>query len=178
MEFLISVRIERLKICKGIANMDVRPNPPGRPEGTDKKLTHDVSLKIADAFNKTLIVKHASLIAGETPYHVRRWLAEGQADAQNCIDSDSAQLFFLVGKTLSEKVAEYIERIERCPDNYRAITWLLEKGFREDFGADSDQIKELLGIVSQLHQIYVGKGVLNASKQMDREDELQAGEEG
>lgn len=151
--------------------MDVRPNPPGRPEGTDKKLTPEISIKIAEAFGQTLIIKHASLIAGETPYHVRKWLTEGQSDAQNCIDSQNAQLFFLVGKTLSQKVADYIERIERCPDNYRALTWLLEKGFREDFGADSDQIKELLGILNQLHQIYLGKGALNASQQMDREDE-------
>ncbi len=45
---------------------------------------------------------------------------------------------------LSDIVAESITDIRQCPKNYQALTWLLERCFRKDFGNDSELIGEIL----------------------------------
>lgn len=153
----------------------------GRPAGTDKKLTEDKIPLIIEGFSQTLVMRRAAGYAKVSPYHIKKWLQDGENDAANDISSLNAQLFFQVAQALSVKSAQYISRLEGCPPNSSSLTWILEKCLREDYGAESFELKEmsevingLLITVKRIHDKQL-QGVQSNGRKMDTESEDQEG---
>lgn len=139
-------------------------NSPGRPKGTKKALTEEILLKLQEGFQKSIVLKHAALYAGETPYHVDDWLKTGEDDANHQISSIYSQLFLSVGQNLAKKVADYISKLEACPKNFQSITWLLANCFRKEFGTNADEIQELIRNIDLLNKLKQG-GLINGEAQ-------------
>lgn len=127
------------------------PSGAGRHPGT-KELTKEAVDLMVEGFELTLSLRHAALHAGETPYHLKTWISQGQQDAQEEIDTIYAQLFFAVGKKLAGKAAHYLGRIAECPKNFQALVWIMESGYglRNEYSKDSDLIQELIDNIKKL----------------------------
>ena len=78
----------------GVYNSPTKGGPP------TKELTKKSLDLMVVGFDRTLSLRHAALHAGETPYHLKTWLARGQEDAEAEKDTIYAKLFFGVGKKL------------------------------------------------------------------------------
>lgn len=150
--------------------MDLKPQV-GRPE---KLLQADKIDLIVEGFGKTFAIRRAAGHAHESPYHIRKWLLQGEQDVLNELDTINAQLFLKVAHRLSEKAAEYIAKLETCPNNAGSLTWLMEKCLRDDYGQDSEEYKELVDLYKKLLESYRRlqesnplHGVRNDGREMD-----------
>lgn len=126
---------------------------------------------IAEGFAKTFTIRRAAGYAKVSAYHVKKWIENGEQDLINDVDSINAQLFIKVAYRLSEKSADYIARLENCPNNAGSLTWILEKCLREDYGSESAEYKELLDLYKNLLQSYKTLSEKNYSKEINNEKE-------
>lgn len=110
--------------------------------------------KIVEGFGKTFALRRAAGWAEISPYHLRKWLLQGERDLLDGVKSNYAHLFIKVAKQLSEKASTYIERLEHCPNNAGSLTWLMEKCLRDDYGNDSIEYKELVDLYKKLLESY------------------------
>jgi hypothetical protein len=152
------------------------PTAGGRPVGSTKVLTKKAADLMVVGFERTLSLRHAALHAGETPYHLRTWITQGQEDAESGKDTLCAQLFFSVGKKLSGKAAHYLERIADCPKNFQALIWIMETGYglRSEYGKDSDLIQELIDNIKLLqHPSHKAGGANGNTDSSQKEEDTQ-----
>jgi hypothetical protein len=98
---------------------------------------------IVDAFRKVFTLRRAAGLARVSEYQLKRWMITGMHDFDKDESTLEAQLFSKVAHALSDKAAHYIDMLGRCPDNSGCLTWLLEKGFKADYGNDSEEAQEL-----------------------------------
>jgi hypothetical protein len=136
---------------------------PGRPYVHIQEYQIDV---IVEAFGKVFTLARAAGLAHVSPYQLKRWMTTGQKDFDSGKFTLEAQLFDKVAWRLSDKAAHYIDMLGRCPDNSGCLTWLLEKGFKADYGNDSEESKELKEMfeslaakVQRITEIQPGRGI-------------------
>ena len=157
--------------------MKITIAPPGRPSGTDKPLPLDKIDLLVEGFARTFALRRAAGWALESPYHVKKWLQQGEEDTKNQIVSDYSRLFLMVGQALSFKANEYIKCLEALPKNGASIMWLLQHCLKEDYGNDSDDYKELLELYKNLLHSYKSlddkpiRTEANHDRQMDSESD-------
>jgi hypothetical protein len=60
----------------------------------------------------------------------------------------------------AEVLAAKLEKLDKCPKNYGALTWILERCFRDDFENKSESQKKLEDYVFNVIQPMIGKGVI------------------
>ena len=115
-----------------------------------KYLPEDKIDLIVEGFGKVFSIRRAAGWAKESPYHLKKWLDQGEDDLKNGIESPNAHLFVKVAYRLTQKASEYVATLESCPNNAGSITWLMEKCLREDYGNDAQEYKELESLYTKL----------------------------
>lgn len=118
----------------------IKLNGTGPVTALDDKLIQ----KICATVPRVPILKHvANLLC--IPYTtLHHWLTRGNREMTEGIN-DSIYVSFALqyNRAWSEFLALKLEELGECPKSYGAITWILEKCFREDFEVKSEYVKQL-----------------------------------
>lgn len=114
-------------------------NPPGRP----CELTEEVQVRIFTALPQVLIQRQVAFAAMIHPSTLNTWLTSGDKDQIEGVDSIYAQFSYKYHSLRAACLAEKLRFLSACPKNYGALTWTLEKCFREDCGPEAAEIREL-----------------------------------
>lgn len=125
--------------------MDYKPNSPGRPiELTPELIDYIVSF-IPLAFTG----RQVSRLSKVPKSNISRWLSQGEDDASSSIDSIYAQFWVRFEEEKGKLISELLLNLKH-QDSYQALSWLLENCFPEEYGSNSDNIKELISVVNKL----------------------------
>jgi len=135
-------------------------NSPGRPS----ELTEEVKARVLAAVPEVIIQNQIALRARIPKQTLSTWLVRGKSDKNAGIDSIYAQFSDDFYYAQTEVVKQTLDFLRCCPKNYGSLTWILEKCFREDFGADSDEMRELRELFKMILPL-IGKGDANGSKE-------------
>jgi|ERR1041385_123735 hypothetical protein len=134
--------------------MTLRANPVGFHTDLTPQLADD----LVNAIGDVLVLGQAAALCGMHRVKLYQWMEKGEKDiSENNQSSIFAQLFIRMYSTKALKAKELIQRLKECPKNYQALTWLLEKCFKDDFGADNEEIKQLREMFKQILPL-IGKG--------------------
>lgn len=115
------------------------------------------------------------------PQQLDRWMKQGSDDILVESNTIYAQLYTQVRKSQATKISDLLKRIESCPKNWQALAWKLEKCVRDEFGADSVEIKELLERVDKLSEAVKRMienplhGVVSDGREMDSKGDQEEG---
>jgi len=118
----------------------VKANSPGRPT----ELTPIVKQRILEAVPQVIIPAQVAALARVPKQTLSDWLIRGDKDIKAGTDSIYAQFSDDFKHAQAKIVQETLAFLRCCPKNYQALTWILERCFRKDFGSDSEEIKELI----------------------------------
>lgn len=138
----------------------------GRPPG----LTPEVEAKIIDAIPRVYVVGLIADYVGVPRNTLYDWLKWGREDQKDSKDSIYAQLSGKYRSTLAKSAEEKLTTLSSCPRNYQAITWMLEKCFKKDFGKDSEEYQKLVDLVFNQLLPLMSKGVDNAREKIEKMD--------
>lgn len=120
------------------------------PSGFHTSLTPDVHRRIIEAVPTVYVKTH---VAGLARIHVetlRNWMSRGSYDHGKGIETPFAHLFADYHEALGKAAQELVYNVQTNPDAVAGNKWLLERAFREEFGADSAEIKELRAMFTQI----------------------------
>lgn len=132
--------------------MQYRPNPPGRPlELTEALIEHIVSF-----VPHNFIPNQVARVAKVPQRTLCRWLTNGKEDFEIGVDSLYAQLWLKFEEKKGNAVQKLLGMII-SEGKWQGIWEIVQSIDRENFGKDSELIKEILSNVNVL----VGKGVTN-----------------
>lgn len=146
------------------------PNRPGPPTRLDDKMIAD----IIEAIPKVIIMKHVAQLNKLDESSLRGWLKRGNQEIREGItDTIHVKLVHAYNQKRSEVLQEKLAALATCPKNYGAITWLLEKCFREDFETKSEAHKQLEDLVLNYLKPIMEKGGFESVRQ--RLDEISEG---
>lgn len=132
----------------------ISPNPAGRPS----ILTQQIIERVLDAIPKVIVPQQVAYYSMIPPSTLRSWLEVGLKDIEQQNDSIYAQFSLRYYKVRSEVLQDKIERLGTCPKNYGALTWILEKCFREEFEEKSAYVRMLEDVVFDKLPNFLGKG--------------------
>ena len=153
-------------------------NPPQvtfhYPEGRRTKLDNELIEQILTAIPQVLIQSQVAAMCYIPRQTLNEWLNRGQRESLNNQETIFAQLADRYHAVKAAVLREHLMWLRLCPKNYQALTWILEKCFREDFGAESEELRELREIFKQLLPL-LGKGGLLNGKKVDTENAHEEG---
>ncbi len=146
------------------------PNPIGH----HTILTQSMIDNIIKAVPQVLIQNQVAGLVGIPRQYLSLWLKYGERDIQRGTENSLfAQLYDRFYKSRAEVLRDKLLFLSTCPKNYGAITWIIEKCFREDFGAESEEMKQLKDLVFNQILPLIGKGVIpdggRETKEVDSE---------
>lgn len=116
------------------------------------------------AVPQVIVQNQVAAFCGIHRMNLSSWLKRGDEEHLNGIESVFSQLAVRYHETRSHVVKNLVFELKQCPKNYQALVWLLEKCFREDFGSESEEIRELRQMFIQILPL-LGKGDLNHGNQ-------------
>jgi hypothetical protein len=88
----------------------------------------------------------------------RRWWTMGREDVEACRDSIYAQLCQRLRKAQYEKLERRLKMIEaHGVKDHKALTWLVEREHRAEYGAQGDIIEKIEAKISNLEQLLMSK---------------------
>jgi hypothetical protein len=134
----------------------LKPNPPGNPI----TLTKEIMERVLENVSKVIIqnqVAHLSKVPKST---LSDWLIRGTKDSEMGRDTIFAQLSDRFREEQAKVAAQTVTQLRGCPKNYGALTFLLEKCFKDDFEAKSESHKQLEDYVLNFIKPRMGKGDL------------------
>lgn len=129
-------------------------NGDGRPSD----LTDEVKARVLSAIPEVIVQAQVANRARIPKSTLCTWLSRGKKEQQQGIDSIYSQFSNDYYSKLSDVLKEILDKLREGPKSYGAYTWLLERCFREDFGAESEDIKLLKALVYETILPIVGKG--------------------
>lgn len=130
-------------------------------------LTQEIIDRILVAVPKLLVPSQIAYNARILPQRLSEWLKWGLEDidsGQNSIFAQLAENYYAVR---SQAMLDKIEKLGACPKNYGALTWILEKCFKEEFEAKSEYVKMLEDVVFEKLPKYLQGG--NHGEKVDSE---------
>lgn len=147
------------------------PNPPGPQTRLDDKMIEN----ILEAIPKVIVMKHVAQLNNMNESTLRTWLKRGEREiAEGREDTIYVKLIRAYNKRRSEVLQEKLNILAGCPRNYGAITWILEKCFKDDFEVMSESHKQLLDWVENVIKPLLGKGApLNGEETEERREETE-----
>lgn len=153
----------------------LQPNPPWHHTILDQKLID----RLIDALPRVMVDSQVAHYCGINPNRLYDWIKFGKRDMDagihNSIYADFYQQYFEAKARVLEKK---LSHLSKCPKNYGAITWIIERAFRDDFETKSDAQKQLEDYVFNVIQPMIGKGVIphdNQAQKMDPESHQTSG---
>jgi hypothetical protein len=141
-----------------------------------QQLTDEALAKILHHAYSDLLLNNAARIAKVHEQTLKSWMERGKEDLTNLRPTFLANFFTQVREKQATKISELLHKIENCAKNWQALAWKLEKCFREDFGADAPEFKELLDQYIKLrddfiklkNQLALTQGALKNAEELDR----------
>lgn len=118
--------------------------------GAPNKLTAILHQKIIDNVPLVLVPSQVAALSHISKHVLNEWLRKGEEDLKNGIESDYAILTTDFREAQALTLREKMQILSTCPKNYGAITWQLEKCFKEDFGIESALYSEVMGIIAEI----------------------------
>jgi hypothetical protein len=115
--------------------------------------------EVIAAVPQVIIQRHVARMAGLHESTLSCWLDQGKEDQKNNIDSIYAQFVKDYHIARCKVIRDKLTLIASDPDLRAGNAWILERCFREDFGKDSEEIRELRAMLMQILQ---AKGDSNA----------------
>jgi hypothetical protein len=139
------------------------------------QITDEVYAKILHHAYSDLILNNAARCARVHEDTLKRWMFIGKEDLQFNRVTFLASFYVQVREKQATKISELLQKIENCSKNWQALAWKLEKCFREDFGADAPEFKELLDQYIKLrddfiklkNQLALTQGALKNAEKLD-----------
>lgn len=146
--------------------------------GTPLRLTDEVKERILCAVPEVIVQNQVAYRAKVPKSSLDRWLKNGKHDSELGINSIFSQLWEEYNRLRTDVIVESLQTLRSCPKNYQALTWILEKCFREDFGAESVELKELKLLFMKILPL-LGKGeshhASEETKELDSESHQTSG---
>ena len=134
--------------------------------------------KIIAAVPQVFIMRHVANLIKLNDKTLYCWMKRGDKDIQAGEETSVyAKLYKSYQQALSEALREKLEILARCPKNYGAITWILEKCFKDDFETKSEAHKQLEDYVENVIKPMLGKGELANGGKETKEMDSQGHEE-
>ena len=120
------------------------------PSGFHSKLTPEVHKKIISSIEKGYVQNHIAAIAMVHPRTFDEWIKRGHDEAHANISSPFAQLYTEYANKRAEIAGGTVTVLLTRPKNFTALQWFLERVYRDEYGVDSDMIKELANNILKL----------------------------
>lgn len=139
-------------------------NGPGRPPD----ITEEIIERIIENVPKVVIqnqVAHLSKVPKST---MDDWLKRGIRDSENGINSLFAQFSERFKEAQAKVASECITFLRHCPKNYGALTFILERCFKDDFETKSDAQKQLEDYVDNVIKPLINKGEIIHGKEIQK----------
>jgi hypothetical protein len=146
----------------------VKLNGPGPVTRLDDNLIK----VITDAIPRVIIQQHVAYLTDIPPQTLHHWLKRGNTEIKEGISPDDS-IYVKLSQAYYHKRSEVLEeklaRLDECPKNYGAITWLLEKCFKDDFESKSDHVKQLEDYVLNFIKPMMAKGGFESGRKETEE---------
>lgn len=119
----------------------LQPNPPGH----HTTLNNETIERIINAIPEVIVQQQVAYRSKTHPATLSQWLKLGNRDLKEGKNSTLyAQLAEKYYLKRSDVLKQKLDQLAVCPKNYGAITWILEKCFKDDFEVMSEAHKQLL----------------------------------
>jgi hypothetical protein len=114
------------------------------------KLTPALIVEIVAAIHRVLIMRHVAWSCGVHYTRLYAWLRQGEDDDKEEKDTIHRDLLYALRLAQTEKIAGLLDIIADRKANWQSNAWILERCFREDFGSDGAEMKELSETLKKL----------------------------
>lgn len=99
--------------------------------------------KLVDGVKIALTLNKTAELCMLAPSTFKDWVLQGRKDLSMGLDTPLAKLSANIRAEQSKKAINLMNEIQESPERWQALAWILERCFREDFGADAGIIQEL-----------------------------------
>lgn len=141
------------------------------PSGYHTNLSDYLIKQIIEATPKLMIVNQIAGYCGIPKSTLGDWLKRGAKEGKEGKDTLFAQLSAQFHTAKAKRCHELLTKVEGDQENMKAYSWLLEKCFREDFGAESQELRELRELFEEI--LPVIKGAKGNGNGKGKEKEIQ-----
>lgn len=134
------------------------PNPPWHYTTLDRFVVE----RILNAIPKVLVQNQIAHLAGIAPKRLSDWLKYGKRDVEAGLENSIyADFYIQYHKKRAEVLSKKIEKLEKLPKNHAALTWLLDRCYKEDFASLPDDVQKVLDyVINEIGpKVGIGKGV-------------------
>lgn len=118
--------------------------------GRPPDLNGDKYQLLLEAIPKVIIQQHVAYYARVSPSALSVWLNRGKEEQETNPESIYAQFVKDYHAARCKVISDKLELIAYNPDLRAGNSWILEKCFREDFGKESEEMRELRSLFMQL----------------------------
>jgi hypothetical protein len=125
----------------------LQPNPPWHHTILDQNLID----RILDAIPKVFIQNQIAHLCGIYPQRLSDWIKFGKRDMESGVkNSIYADFYQQYHEARAEALHQKLKHLSMCPKNYGAITFILERCFKDEFEVMSESHKQLLDLVENV----------------------------
>jgi hypothetical protein len=150
--------------------VSLSPNPPWHHCVLNQQLID----RILDALPKVLVQEQVAHLCGIAPQRLSDWIKFGKRDMEaNLKDSIFADFYQQYHEKKAEVLHKKLVHLASCPKNYGAITWILEKCYKEDFKTKSESQEQLEDYVFNVIKPLLEKGEHSNGKEKERREETE-----
>lgn len=111
----------------------------GRPCNIDQEMISKLRQATADVLVPNQIFPRLGL--NESTFYL--WMKSGKNDLENGVESPMADFYYNYLIVRSNTVKELLSKLISGSKNPNALIWILERCFRDDFGTDNLEFKEI-----------------------------------
>jgi len=142
-------------------------------EGTKKKggritdLTPMLVDTIVSNVPNVYFIRPVSVLSGVSETNLSRWLIRGEKELNDNQDTIYSELWVRFNAAKYGDSRDMLIRLKECPRNYGALTFILERCFKEDFAQKSDTQMRLEDIVFNQIAPMLNKDPSNGSQETE-----------
>lgn len=122
---------------------------PSPGSGLKPTLTQEIVDRVVEKAGLNASIRQLARVSCLHRENLRRWIEKGAEDYQNGVDSLYSTLWVKVEQKIGNQIDELINHMKNL-GTYQSTSWLLENNYREDFGKDAEDIKEIIENVNKL----------------------------
>lgn len=137
--------------------------------GRPTELNSEKYQLLLDAIPRVIIQQHVAYMARVAPSTLSIWLSRGKEEQETNPGSIYAQFATDYHVARCEIIQEKLNIIATDHENRAGNAWILEKCFREDFGKESEEMRELRSLFIQL--LPTLQGAQNGKQEIPRSSE-------
>lgn len=131
---------------------------PASQVGCPNTLTPEIIKRLVHNAPRVFTTNQIAALSSVPRTNLQRWLEIGEEDHRTGQETIFAQLWAGINQAKAAKCDELLQKLMDCAKNYGAITWVLEKCFKDDFENKSDAHKKLEDYVLNVIGPMIRKG--------------------